>query len=53
MNSKLKRKMELTFIGYLFVILNVVTTAHNFSIVGIFFGLVACSFFIRALMIRE
>lgn len=52
MNGKLKRKMELTFIGYLFAMLNIATTIHNFPIAGIFFGLVACSFFVKALLVK-
>jgi hypothetical protein len=53
MSENLKRKLELTFVGYLFVLLNLASTIHNFPIVGIFFGLVAMTFFVRALLIKE
>lgn len=53
MSENLKRKLELTFVGYLFVLLNIASTLHNFPIVGIFFGLVAIVFFVRALLLKD
>jgi len=49
----IKQKLELTVIGYLFTLLNVLMTVRGFPIVGIGFGITACVFFIRALRIRE
>lgn len=53
MNSILKRKLELTFIGYLFTMLNLAMTVNNYPIMGIFFGGVSVIFFIKALMLKN
>ena len=49
----IQKKLELTVIGYLFTLLNILMTVRGFPIVGIAFGFTACIFFIKALRIRE
>ena len=49
----MKKKLELTAIGYLFSLANLYLTLNGFAVVGIAFGLVGCYFFIKALMVRK
>jgi hypothetical protein len=49
----LKQKMELTAIGYLFALANIYLTLSGKPLPGIALGIVACYFFIKALLIRK
>ena len=49
----MKKKLELTLIGYFFTFLNLYLTINSKPIAGIAFGFVACYFFIKALTIRK
>lgn len=49
----MKEKLELTAIGYVFSLLNIYLTLNNKPLPGIAFGLVACYFFIQALLVRK
>ena len=49
----MQEKLELTAIGYTFSFLNIYLTLNGKPLPGIAFGLVACYFFIKALMIRK
>lgn len=49
----IRKKLELTAIGYLFSFTNIYLTLNDKPLPGIAFGIVACYFFIKALMIRK
>ena len=49
----LRQKIELTAIGYLFALVNIYLTMSGKPFPGIAFGLVACYFFIKALLLRN
>lgn len=51
--SNLKKKLELTFLGCIFSILNILLIETRFNIVGLGFGLVSLVLFIKALKIRN
>lgn len=48
-----KEKLKLTSLGYLFSMLNVYMVVNGKTIFGIAFGLVACCFFIKSLLLKE
>jgi hypothetical protein len=48
-----EKKLKLTLFGYLFTLLNLYMTTNGKTIVGVAFGLVACVFFIKSLLIRN
>jgi len=49
----MKKKLEYTLIGYLYALLNIYMTLSGKPLFGIFFGGVACYFFLKALLIRK
>lgn len=51
--SNLKKKLELTFLGCIFSIFNILLIETRFNIVGLGFGLFALVLFIKALKIRS
>lgn len=51
--SMFEEKLKLTLLGYLFTLLNLYMTTSGKTIVGVAFGLVACVFFIKSLLIRN
>lgn len=51
--SNLKKKLELTFLGCIFSIFNILLIETRFNIVGLGFGLVSLILFIKALKIRS
>lgn len=53
MNAKLKQKFETMLFGYAFLILNLLATSTGYGIIGLWFGIVAMGFFIKALSIRN
>jgi hypothetical protein len=52
-NLKFKKKLELTFLGCLFTILNISLIETRFNIVGLGFGIVSLIFFFKAYRIKE
>jgi hypothetical protein len=48
-----EKKLRLTLSGYLFTMLNIYMTTNGKTLFGIGFGLVACYFFIKSLLVKE
>lgn len=53
MNKNLKTKLQLTAIGYLFALLNTYLAINGRPLEGIFFGIVACCFFLKSLLTKD
>jgi hypothetical protein len=51
--STLDKKFELTLKGFVFSLSNIIANYLNYPTVGIVLGLIACVFFIKALLIRN
>lgn len=47
----IRKKLELTALGYLFSLGNIFLTLSGNPLVGIAFGFVACYFFVKALLV--
>lgn len=53
MNKNLKTKLQLTAIGYVFALLNSYLAINGRPLEGIFFGIVACCFFLKSLITKD
>jgi hypothetical protein len=53
MNKHLKTKLQLTSIGYVFALLNSYLAMNGRPLEGIFFGIIACCFFLKSLTTKD
>jgi hypothetical protein len=53
MNTNLREKLEYTTAGFILSGCNILLIGTRFNVFGLFFGLIAVGFFIKALTIKD